>query len=505
VVFRYALDPIPGSGVKIQARLDPNAVVRRCHEILERTATEDRLVFRTRGASGKFCAVAFTRQEPALWRSLFIEDDSRPGDRIDTRIEGLGNPRMSPMSAEEDLPGSLLRIWDERHTVDVLGKAGPDLDKVLRHALAALYALGDSSLRPSAEAAMGIEVDWPRVQLEHARVRDQLMRFAARGPSRAEYVAAQEAYEAGELARSASLIAANADMGEVRARYLLAAVLGDQRYAGHDRAAADRWLNLAAEADYVPAQSALGGRLIGGRSRKQDADRSFDLSRRAAERGDKSAAYWLGIHYSEGLGTERNDKVALDWLLRAAHAGVLAAMGAVGYAYEHGLGIGADPAQAAHWYTLASDQGHAESRARLAMLLELGWGLPRDVAKACELYCSAAKAGYLPAAGRAAKLYYFGDGIERDHQKAKEMCDAGEASGVPLCLQILGYLYVDGDVFPRNVLRAYAYLRLAGRAGIVQAAEDAEAILEEMTQEQRASAKQVLAELEKLLAGGTRG
>ncbi|HEY8507298.1 MAG TPA: tetratricopeptide repeat protein, partial [Steroidobacteraceae bacterium] len=87
-----------------------------------------------------------------------------------------------------------------------------------------------------------------------------------------------------------------------------------------------------------------------------DYARALGFFKRAAERGDPRAAYYIGVMHSNGEGVKR------------------------------------DLAESAKWYQRAADQGNPDGMYALARLYVIGSGVPRDVQKALELYEQAAQA-----------------------------------------------------------------------------------------------------------------
>lgn len=100
---------------------------------------------------------------------------------------------------------------------------------------------------------------------------------------------------------------------------------------------------------------------------KQDSDMAFILLREAAAKGNSKAAYEVGRHFLEGIGIEKNDDNAIQWLKLAAGSPhyVREAMYDLGRMYEQGLGAQADPAKAKEWYEKAAKKGHAGAREKL--------------------------------------------------------------------------------------------------------------------------------------------
>ena len=76
--------------------------------------------------------------------------------------------------------------------------------------------------------------------------------------------------------------------------------------------------------------------------------------RLAADRGDASAQFNLGIIYDEGLGVPRDYAEAMKWYSRAANQGFASAQYNLGAMYFEGRGVPEDFVQAHMWFNLSS-------------------------------------------------------------------------------------------------------------------------------------------------------
>ncbi len=79
--------------------------------------------------------------------------------------------------------------------------------------------------------------------------------------------------------------------------------------------------------------------------------------RRAAEQGDASAQYQLGLLYDRGWGVQEDPAVAIMWYRMAARQGHAIAQFTLGVMYRNGRGVSQDNTEAAKWYQKAADQG----------------------------------------------------------------------------------------------------------------------------------------------------
>jgi len=80
----------------------------------------------------------------------------------------------------------------------------------------------------------------------------------------------------------------------------------------------------------------------------------------AAERGDVSAQYNLGLMFKNGDGISKNDAAALRWWTLAAQQGHQLAALNIGVMHERGDTVQRDLATALKWYSLAEAQSHID-------------------------------------------------------------------------------------------------------------------------------------------------
>lgn len=89
---------------------------------------------------------------------------------------------------------------------------------------------------------------------------------------------------------------------------------------------------------------------------------AFPLWQEAAQRGNVTAQYNLGLCYSKGWGTAKDDGQAKYWWEKAAKQGDMNAQYNVGLCYYEGNGTVKDIDQALYWWRLAAAQGHENAQ-----------------------------------------------------------------------------------------------------------------------------------------------
>ena len=70
-----------------------------------------------------------------------------------------------------------------------------------------------------------------------------------------------------------------------------------------------------------------------------DDQKAFRLWKRAAEQGDASAQFMVGLMYAGGSGTPEDDAKAVYWYTRAAKQGDMWAQQRLGLMYSNGKGV----------------------------------------------------------------------------------------------------------------------------------------------------------------------
>lgn len=116
--------------------------------------------------------------------------------------------------------------------------------------------------------------------------------------------------------------------------------------------------------------------------------------RRAADQGDASAQYRLGVMYDRGIAVTQDSAEAVRWYRKAAEQGMATAQFDLATLYNFGRGVPKDNAQAVKWYRAVAEKGNS----RLATIAQwaLGWkyeagqGVPRSYVEAYKWYNIAA-------------------------------------------------------------------------------------------------------------------
>ena len=76
------------------------------------------------------------------------------------------------------------------------------------------------------------------------------------------------------------------------------------------------------------------------------------------------AQHNLGHLYQYGIGTVKDEALAVEWYTRSAAASNAFAMHSLGYCYQHGIGVAIDEEKAFELYLKSAKLDHAPARNR---------------------------------------------------------------------------------------------------------------------------------------------
>jgi TPR repeat protein len=111
-----------------------------------------------------------------------------------------------------------------------------------------------------------------------------------------------------------------------------------------------------------------------------------------------------------------------------------------------------------------ADQGNAEALRKLGDMYSVGRCVKPDTATAIEWYEKAAQSKDGLAMMQLANLYGFGYGIKPDVMETIKWLKLAEANGQAPGM-IYGRLYIEGDLVPKSMGRAYAFFLQAAERG----------------------------------------
>ncbi len=145
-------------------------------------------------------------------------------------------------------------------------------------------------------------------------------------------------------------------------------------------------LTKSAKQGFVHAQTQLGLCYEMGLGVEKDNEQAVDWLKKAAAQGDPEGQTDLGYHYIKGLGVKKDHKEAVRLFAEAAELGHAKAQTYLGQCYEKGLGVEKDDKRAVHWYAQAAAREHAEAQFNLGSCYENGRGINKNLTIALYWY-----------------------------------------------------------------------------------------------------------------------
>ena len=238
----------------------------------------------------------------------------------------------------------------------------------------------------------------------------------------------------------------------------------------HGKAFAAWWYRLAGEDEHEEAMLRLAFLLDQGLpgALPRDREEARRWIRRAARRELATAIELAGSLESTTAGpAEEAERRAAPWFRRAAELDLPEGKASWGYYLLHGRGgVEQDVEEGIRLVREAAAEGSAYALRVLAEAYMKGLGVPRDVDRAVTLIRRAADQGEPGALAQAARAGRQG---RLGHRFTLEDVDrwvrAGVAAGYATSYVEYGSLWEDGRLYPRNMLRAYLWWRLAADAG----------------------------------------
>lgn len=190
-------------------------------------------------------------------------------------------------------------------------------------------------------------------------------------------------------------------------------------------------------------------------------EKAEDLRRIGAEYGYPNYMYTYGLELQR-----QKNPAALGWFKKAAEKGEGNAWYYVGAAYEQGEGVPKDFAYAASCF----DKGLSSKNAKetrgynsdmLGAMYYEGRGVPVDYDKAFGLLTYANTNGSTWGSDYLGRCYFRGRGTRQDFTKARELVELKKWNR-PENWYMLGYIYGRGLGVPADIEKAVLYLQKAG-------------------------------------------
>ncbi len=144
--------------------------------------------------------------------------------------------------------------------------------------------------------------------------------------------------------------------------------------------------------------------------------KSFYWWEKSAENGLNAACMRVAVQCAYGIGTEKDENKALDYIWRAVKGDPddTDALCYLGMFYEEGIGVEVSMEQAMICYQQAAEKGSGIACFTIAMAYFYGNNMEEDTQAALEWANKAAELNYEEAQYFLGLQYYLGDRVERD-------------------------------------------------------------------------------------------
>lgn len=156
---------------------------------------------------------------------------------------------------------------------------------------------------------------------------------------------------------------------------------------------------------------------------------------------------------------------AAEWYRKAAEQGHTSAQCSLGYLYEHGFGLSKDLQEAIKWYKLSAEQGDRAGQYNLASCYQRGNGVSINYSEALKWFTLAANQGSREAQNQIAFMYYKGLGVTKSDAEAVKWFTKAAEQGLSDAQYSLGQFYEYGVGVTMNYEQALKWYNLAAKQG----------------------------------------
>jgi len=144
---------------------------------------------------------------------------------------------------------------------------------------------------------------------------------------------------------------------------------------------------------------------------------------------DFESEYQRGLMYANGVGVEKDDVKAFEWIEKAANHGHPDAQWTLGVLYVKGRGRAKDPSKASVWFQRSADQGNHHGEYNLAVLYREGLGVKKNDTKAFELFLKSAEHGSAEGQNNVGGMYVEGRGVPSNQDEGIKWVRKAAAQG----------------------------------------------------------------------------
>ena len=193
--------------------------------------------------------------------------------------------------------------------------------------------------------------------------------------------------------------------------------------------------------------------------RKKEYKNAFIYCSIAAQKGDDTANYCIGLMYLHNLGIEKDYSKAFDIFNKLSFKKHAGANNSLGYIYQNGWGQKQDFKLAFKYFELSANQESKEGQANLGDCYDSGIGCTKDIILAQKYYQLSASQGFYYAQYHLGLQFYFGVLGSKDITQAEKYFKLSSDQGYPRAHYYLGLLYFDGEGVIKDWVKADKYFR----------------------------------------------
>ena len=232
------------------------------------------------------------------------------------------------------------------------------------------------------------------------------------------------------------------------------------------------WFLKSAQEGNKFAQYSLANLYYYGNGAKKNFKEALGWYMRSAKQGQPYAAYAVGNMYENGELAEKDKKKSQGYYNQALSGFLkLEADGQaddnlfykIGVMYKNGLGTEADMDMALEYFKRSAELNNKNGLYEYGKALLLGENITQDIPKAMDCLEKAVRLGNLNAKRFLALEYISGEHIEQDIDKGIEMLTECADGGDPLSCFMLGRIYFKGEFVNRDLSKAEKYLLMADK------------------------------------------
>ena len=229
------------------------------------------------------------------------------------------------------------------------------------------------------------------------------------------------------------------------------------------------WFLKSAQEGNKFAQYSLANLYYYGNGAERNLKEAFGWYMRSAKQGQPYASYAVTQMYSKGEYVEHDEKTAQEYYNQALSGFLkLEADGQaddnlfykIGAMYKNGLGTEADMDMDLEYFKRSAELNNKNGLYEYGKALLLG---DKDMPKAMDCLEKAVRLGNLNAKRFLALEYISGEHIEQDIDKGIEMLTECADGGDPLSCFMLGRIYFKGEFVNRDLSKAEKYLLMADK------------------------------------------